>query len=100
MANKKLNKAKCERLFGITSEFWWRNPHVYLSAKDVWSGEYENNAHPNQEYLADLRTQRAYIAKQLKINAEYNILDAIDKAIEATMPLAMAELLGEEPHAD
>tara|TARA_Y100000780_G_scaffold74235_1_gene66616 strand:- start:264 stop:548 length:285 start_codon:yes stop_codon:yes gene_type:complete len=93
MANTVLNKAKCERLFGITRDFWESSLHCY---KELHPYEYENNAHPYQEYLADMRTQYPFIKEQLNKLQESNILTKIEEAIEVIKPLAVKELMGED----
>ena len=91
MANNTLNKAKCYRLFGITRDFW--ESSLYCSPK-LPRYEYEGNAHPYQEYLADLKIQRVFIEKQLKKLLDSKLLNRIDEAIEKIEPLAVEELLG------
>ena len=106
MAKLGLNKAKCERLFGIDRGFWDLNNvcSMYLrfgktlevdkngEVTNDW-GEYCLNAHPHSEYLADLKEQRKHIAEKLEQILKSNILEQIDEAIEATTPLAIAETI-------
>jgi len=93
VASNKLNKAKCDRLFGITHEFW----ESRVWCKDYLPEyEYKNNAHPYQEYLTDLKVQRVFIKEQMERLLNSNIVDQIDRAIEKIEPLAIDELLGRQ----
>ena len=90
MANTILNKAKCQRLFGITRDFWEGGMHCYPTLHP-W--EYENNAHPYQEYLADMKIQKAFIKERWEELKNADILTQIDEAIEVIKPLAAKELM-------
>ena len=105
MANLNMSFAKLERLFNIPREFWsmpyYRAvetlPDCEYDEKRGWytniiRDEYRNNAHPHQEYLADLKMARVLIKRKLDEIAKTKILNDIDRAIEATTPLAIKEL--------
>ena len=105
MAN--ITYARLDRVFNINREFWNIGNFrcaltIPKSTGSIWRDnvvtvEYANNAHPHQEYLADLKMARALIKQQLeKIQKEGNILDKIDEAIEATTVLALEELTNPE----
>ena len=105
MANLNMSFAKLDRLFNIPREFWnipnfraletlpdseWNKEMGWYT--NIVRDEYRNNAHPHQEYLADLKMARVLIKEQLDEIAKTEILNKIDRAIEATTPLAIKEI--------
>jgi|DEB0MinimDraft_4_1074332.scaffolds.fasta_scaffold65844_2 hypothetical protein len=101
-----ISMARMDRLFNIPREFW--SIHSFRVAKvlpksefnkrwgyyeNIVDNEYIGNAHPHQEYLADLKQARQLIAEQLKKIEENNIISKLDEAIEETRKLAIAEIM-------
>ena len=109
MADNVLDKQKMCRLFGIPTS-WWGKPlrnfklhfpkeRYYADGSEPWcvlKDEYRTNAHPHQEYLADLKVARYYIEEQLKLIKETDMIGRIDRAIEASKPFAREEIASME----
>jgi len=106
MANLSISYARLDRLFRIPREFWnipnfravatlpdceYNEEYGYYT--NTIRDEYRNNAHPHQEYLADLKIARVLIKKKLDEIAKTEILNEIDRAIEETKKLAITELM-------
>lgn len=105
MANLNMSYAKLDRLFNIPREFWSITKFSALATvpdceyneeygwyTNIVRDEYRNNAHPHQEYLADLKMARVLIKQKLDEIVKTEILNEIDRAIEATTPLAIKEI--------
>ena len=93
MASIILNKEKMNRLFGIPKDFWNKSyVRVNSASAPAVSNEYAGNAHPHQEYLADLKVARVFVEQQLKHWEEADIIKRIDKEIEETRELAIKEI--------